>query len=131
MPPDRTMQCNGIQLCLTPCDPIHYSPLSSSVHGILQARIPEWVALPFSGDLPDPGTEPMSLASPSLAGGFFTTSATWKVQQDRSHPNHKISYMARNTRNRLTKMWQNIYNAYNRKWLISIISQELLQIKKQ
>ena len=34
-----------------------------------------WSALPFStpGDLPDPGVEPMSLASPALAGGFFTT----------------------------------------------------------
>jgi len=30
----------------------------SSVHGILQARILEWVAISFSGDLPDPGIEP-------------------------------------------------------------------------
>ena len=34
----------------------------SSVHGILQARILEWVAIPFSGDLPDPGIEPWSPA---------------------------------------------------------------------
>ena len=34
-----------------------------------------------SGDFPDPGIEPASLASPALAGGFFTTSATWKAQQ--------------------------------------------------
>ena len=34
----------------------------SSVHGTLQARILEWVAIPFSGDLPDPGTEPRSPA---------------------------------------------------------------------
>ena len=34
-----------------------------------------WSALPFStpGDLPDPGVEPMSLASPAFSGGFFTT----------------------------------------------------------
>ena len=31
------------------------------------------------GDLPDPGIEPESLASPVLAGGFFTTSATWEA----------------------------------------------------
>jgi len=31
-----------------------------TVHGILQARILEWVAFPFSGDLPNPGIEPMS-----------------------------------------------------------------------
>ena len=39
-------------------------------------------ALPFptSGDLLDPGIKPTSLASPALAGGFFTTNATWKAQ---------------------------------------------------
>ena len=37
------------------------------------------VGLPFPspGDLPNPGLEPTSLASPALAGGFFTTSTTW------------------------------------------------------
>ena len=36
------------QLCLTLCDPKDCSSPSSSVHGILQARILEWVAMPFS-----------------------------------------------------------------------------------
>ena len=36
------------------------SPLGSSVHGILQARILDWVAIPFSRGLPDPGIEPRS-----------------------------------------------------------------------
>ena len=50
-----------------------------SVHGILQARILEWVAMPSPpGDLPDLGTEPMSLASPALAGGFFTNATPGK-----------------------------------------------------
>ena len=31
------------------------------------------------GDLPDPGIKPTSLTSPALAGGFFTTIATWKA----------------------------------------------------
>ncbi|ELR46456.1 hypothetical protein M91_05097, partial [Bos mutus] len=37
-----------------------------------------WSGLPFPppGDLPNPGIEPMSLVSPALASGFFTTSAT-------------------------------------------------------
>ena len=35
---------------------------------------------PPSGDLPDPGIEPESLTFPALAGGFFTTSATWEAQ---------------------------------------------------
>ena len=42
----------------------------SSVHGIFQARTLEWVAISSPGDLPDPG---IKLASPALAGGFFTT----------------------------------------------------------
>ena len=39
-----------------------------------------WSGLPFPppGHLPDPGIEPASLASPALAGGFFTTGATWE-----------------------------------------------------
>ena len=36
------------QLCLTLCDPVDCSPPGSSVHGILQARILEWVVMPFS-----------------------------------------------------------------------------------
>ena len=36
------------QLCWTPCDPVDYSLPGSSVHGILQARILEWVVIPFS-----------------------------------------------------------------------------------
>ena len=51
-----------------------YSPPCSSVHGILQARIMEWVAISTSGDLPNPEIEPMSLTSPALVGGFFTIS---------------------------------------------------------
>ena len=34
---------------------------------------------PLPGDLPDPGIKPVSLMSPALAGGFFTTSATWEA----------------------------------------------------
>ena len=36
------------QLCLTLCNPMDWSPPGSSVHGILQVRILEWVASPFS-----------------------------------------------------------------------------------
>ena len=37
------------------------------------------MSLPTPGDLPDPGIKPESPASPELAGGSFTTSATWKT----------------------------------------------------
>jgi len=49
--------------CLTLCDPMDHSPPGSSVHGILQARILEWVAIPFSRDLPNPG---IATGSPAL-----------------------------------------------------------------
>ena len=39
--------CSVTRSCLTLCDPMDYSPLGSSVHGIFQARILEWVAIPF------------------------------------------------------------------------------------
>ena len=38
----------SLQSCLTLCDPVDSSPPGSSVHGILQARILEWVAVSFS-----------------------------------------------------------------------------------
>ena len=69
----------SLQLCPTLCDPMDCSPLGSSVHGIPQARILEWVAVSYSRDLPDIGTEPKSLTSPALAGGFFTSLATWEA----------------------------------------------------
>ena len=43
-----------VQSYLTLCDPMDCSPPDSSVHGILQARILEWVAIPSPGDLLDP-----------------------------------------------------------------------------
>ena len=51
------------------CNPTDCSPPGSSVHGISQARILEWVAISFSRDFPDPGTE---LLFPALAGRLFT-----------------------------------------------------------
>jgi len=38
------------------------------------------LSCPPPGDLPDPGMEPVSLMSPALGGGFFTTSANWETQ---------------------------------------------------
>ena len=68
-----------LQLCLTLYDPVDCSPLGSSVHGISQVRILECVACPPPGHLLDTVMEPASLTSPALAGGFFTTSATWEA----------------------------------------------------
>ena len=46
----------SVKVCL--CDAMECSSPGSSVHGILQARTLEWVAMPSSGDLLDPGVEP-------------------------------------------------------------------------
>ena len=67
------------QSCQTLFDPMDCSLPSSSVHGILQARILEWVAISSSKGSSNPGMEPTSLTSPALAGGFFTTGATWEA----------------------------------------------------
>ena len=45
------------QLCPTLSDPVNYT-----VHGFLQARTLEWIAVPFSRGLPNPGIEPRSPA---------------------------------------------------------------------
>ena len=50
-----TMKAKVTQSCPTLCDLMDYI-----VHGILQARILEWVAFPYSRDLPNPGIEPRS-----------------------------------------------------------------------
>ena len=49
------MKVKVAQSCPTLCDPMDYT-----AHGILQARILEWVAVPFSRDLPNPGIKPRS-----------------------------------------------------------------------
>ena len=47
-------------LCSTLCNPLDCSPPGSSSHGILQARILEWLPFPSPGDLPYPGIKPRS-----------------------------------------------------------------------
>ena len=61
--------CSVAQSCMTLCNTIDCSPSGSSVHGISQARILEWLPFPAPGDLPNPGIKPPK--SPALAGGFF------------------------------------------------------------
>ena len=71
----------SLQSCLTLCDAMDCSPLGSL--SVRFSRQEYWSGLPCPppGDLPDPGIKPASLKSPALAGGFFTTSATWEALQ--------------------------------------------------
>ena len=66
------MHTQSLQLCLTLCDPMDYSPPGSSVHGIFQARILEWPAMPSSrgSSLPRDRTRVSCISY--TADGFFT-----------------------------------------------------------
>ena len=72
------------QSCLTfsrpPWTATHQAPLSM---GFFRQEYWSWLSFPPLGDLLNPGTEPASLISPALAGGFFTTRATWEAQMMR------------------------------------------------
>ena len=61
-----------VRLFVTPWTVAHQAPLSVGF-----SRQEYWSGLPFPspGNLPNPESEPASLTSPALAGGFFTTSA--------------------------------------------------------
>ena len=67
------VRAKSLQFCLTLCNPMDCNPPGSSVHGILQARMLEWVAIPFSSGSSRPRFQTMALISPELAGRFFTT----------------------------------------------------------
>ena len=75
--------CVHAQLCPTFCDPVDYSSPVSSLHGIVQARILDWVTSSCSKGLPNPEIKPMSPEFPALAGRFFTTSTTWEAPERR------------------------------------------------
>ena len=59
----RENESDVTQSCLTLCNLMECILPGSSVHGIFQVKVLEWVAIAFPGDLPNPGTE---LGSPAL-----------------------------------------------------------------
>ena len=66
------------QSCLTLCNPMDYSQPGSSVHGILQARILQWIAMPSSRG----SSQPRNQTRVSCAAGrFFIVSAIRKAQR--------------------------------------------------
>ena len=60
------------------CSPIDSSLPDFSVHGFPRQDYWSGLLLPIPGYLPNNGLKHASLASPALAGGFFTTTAIWK-----------------------------------------------------
>ena len=79
-----------VQLFLIPWIIVRQAPMSMDF-----SRQEYWSGLPFSTprDLPDPGVEPASLMSPALAGGFFTTSASWEAQLSKTWINYSFSLL--------------------------------------
>ena len=68
-----------------------YSPPGSSVHGTLQAKILEWVAIAFSRGSSQPRGQ---IQSPALGGGFFTTELPGKPQtQEKLKSNGRYSWL--------------------------------------
>ena len=65
-----------VRLFVTPWTVAYQAPLFMGI-----SSQEYWSGLPClpPGNLPKPGIEPASVTSPALAGGFFTTSATWEV----------------------------------------------------
>ena len=70
-----------VRLFAAPWTAAHQAPPSMGF-----SRQEYWSGLPGPppGHLPNPGIKPMSLMSPALAGGFFTTSATWEAQKSQT-----------------------------------------------
>ena len=80
----KSLQTQHKELCPTLCHPMDCSPSGSSVHGILQARILKWAAIPFSRG----SSQSMDQTHVSyiylclisvLARRLFTTRATWEA----------------------------------------------------
>ena len=86
----QTMKVKVTQSCLTLCDPMDYT-----VHGILQARILEWVAFPFSSR----SSQPRNQTGVSCIAGWFFTS--WAIRE--AHTNHtSLQFYVKTKMN----MWQ-------------------------
>ena len=85
----------SLQSCLTLCDPMNCSLSGSSVHGILQARILEWVAFPSPGDLPNPG---MESASPAMQVDTLPLCYLGSVKQLYSNKNSFLKNILENKR---------------------------------
>ena len=73
------MCAKSLQSCLTLCDPMDVAHQAPLFMGFSRQEYWRELSCPPPGHLPDPGIKPASLMSPALAGGFFTTSATWEA----------------------------------------------------
>ena len=74
------VHAESLQSCPTLCDPTDCSPSGSSVHGILQASILEWVAMPSSTGSSAPRDQTHVSCGCCMAGGLFTAEPPGETQ---------------------------------------------------
>ena len=112
-----------LQLCPTLYDPMNPQtarllPWIPESMGFSRKEYQSGLPRPPPGDLPKPGIKPMSLMSPELAGGFFTTSPTWEATSNlcNLHQNLNVALSQVVSANRkccITLFKYNKYLAYN------------------
>ena len=92
------MYAQSLQLCSTLCNPMNCSLPGSSVHGILQARILEWVAMLSSKRLFQPRDPACDSCFSFIAGRFFIHWDTWEAPSNMADLNKKVNM-------KLRKIW--------------------------
>ena len=105
---------SGVPLCVTLWTVAGQAPLFMGFSRLLQGS---GLPGPSLGDLPNPRIEPMSLKSPVLAGGFFTTSAPWEAQSQMDlGSNSEQSTLTQIPHKTLTKqpLWQRHMGSWHR-----------------
>ena len=88
---ERVCACSVTQTCLTLCDPMDCSLTGFSVHRSSQARILEWVAISSSRESSWPRDQTHVSYVSCIKGGFFTTWATWALQNKGKEKKNTIS----------------------------------------
>jgi len=91
------LYAKSLQSCPTLCNPVNCSPPGSSVHGIFQPRMLEWVAMPFSTGSSQPRDRTQVSMSVALASRFFTTSATRETPYIKQITNKNLLYCTGNS----------------------------------
>ena len=102
---------NSVQLC----DPVDCSPSGFSARGILQERILEWLAMPSSRGLADPGIKPMFLPISCIGRWVFTTSATWGACLIRNY--FKRLYLETGMLNKCREFNKYLFKPFSLAWL--------------
>ena len=76
------MRAKSLRVCPILCDAMDCSLPGSSVHGVLQAQILEWVAKPSSRGSSQPRNQTHISYISCIGRRFFTTSTTWEAQEE-------------------------------------------------